>query len=132
LFQKIDNEQRNIMKKLKLAGRKFGQLTVLAEGDRPEGSVFTHWECMCECGKAVVVRGTCLKDGNTTSCGCSRQVVDFNARTLLTWKGETKSLSSWARAQGMSRSVLSVRLYRGWELGKALTTPVRKRAPNVT
>lgn len=118
------------MKKLEITGQKFGKLKVIAEADRPEGSPFTYWDCRCKCGETVTVRGVCLKNGNTTSCGCSRKVKDFNARTMLTWKGKTQSLSSWARAQGMSRSVLSVRLHRGWELGKALTTPVRKRSEN--
>ena len=118
------------MKKLDLSGKKFGSLTVIREACKPAGSAFSYWLCKCECGKKLSVRGVCLKHGNTTSCGCSRQVEGFNARTLLTYKGKTQSLSAWARAQGMSRSVLSVRLHRGWELEKALTTPVRKRAVN--
>lgn len=115
------------MKKLNLTGNNYDQLTVLSEADRPKGSSFTHWLCECDCGRRVTVRGTCLKDGSSTSCGCSRLVEGFNARTLLTWRGKTKSLSAWARTQGMSRSVLSVRLHRGWPLGKALTTAVRIR-----
>ena len=118
------------MKKLELAGRKFGQLKVIGEGDSPDGSPFSYWDCKCKCGKSVTVRGVCLKDGNTTSCGCSRLVKDYNARTMLKFRGKTQSLSAWAKAQGMSRSVLSVRLHRGWELEKALTTPVRKRTAN--
>jgi hypothetical protein len=130
LFQKLPTNQRNIMKKLELTGKKFGKLKVLGEGTPPDSSPFTHWDCRCDCGNKVTVRGVCLKHGNSTSCGCSRQVEGFNARTLLTYKGKTQSLSAWARAQGMSRSALSVRLHRGWELEKALTTPVRKRAAN--
>jgi hypothetical protein len=115
------------VKKLTLKGRRFSKLKVIGEATPPEGSPFTHWRCKCDCGNEVVVRGTCLKHGNSTSCGCSRKVDGFNARTLLTFKGKTQSLSAWARAQGMSRSVLSVRLHRGWDVEKALTTPVRPR-----
>jgi len=115
------------MKKLELTGQKFGRLTVLREAERPAGSPFSHWQCKCECGKKIVVRGVCLNDGNSQSCGCSRQVEGFNARTLLTFRGKTQSLSSWARELGISRSLLSVRLHRNWSVEKALSTPPRKR-----
>ena len=115
------------MQKLKLKGRRFGKLKVLAEATPPDGSPFTHWLCDCKCGKQVVVRGTCLKDGNSTSCGCSRQEKDFNARTMLTFQGKTQSLSSWARDRQISRSLLSVRLHRGWSVEDALTIPPRAR-----
>jgi hypothetical protein len=29
--------------------------------------------CKCECGNFVEVRGTYLKSGHTTSCGCKRR-----------------------------------------------------------
>lgn len=121
------NQKRNIMKKLELTGQKFGSLKVLGPGTSPDGSPFSHWRCKCDCGNEVVVRGTCLKHGNSTSCGCSRQVDGFNARTMLTYKGKKQSLSAWAREMKMSRSVLSVRLHRKWSVEKALTTPVRPR-----
>lgn len=28
------------------------------------------WNCLCECGNELVVRGGALKNGNTKSCGC--------------------------------------------------------------
>lgn len=28
------------------------------------------WECLCDCGRLVVVRGKCLTQGVTKSCGC--------------------------------------------------------------
>lgn len=31
-----------------------------------------YWECQCDCGNIVVVRGTNLKNGHTKSCGCFR------------------------------------------------------------
>jgi hypothetical protein len=115
------------MKKLDLSGKKFGSLTVIREACKPAGSAFSYWLCKCECGKKLSVRGVCLKHGNTTSCGCSRQVPGFNARTLLTFQGVEQSLTLWAKAQGISRSLLSVRLHRGWSVEKALTTPSARK-----
>lgn len=113
------------MKKLKLKGRRFGKLKVLGEApaETESDSRFSHWECQCDCGNKARVRGVSLKGGNTTSCGCSRQEEGFNARTLLTHKGKTQSITAWAKAQGLGRSLLSTRLHRGWSVEEALTTP---------
>lgn len=32
-----------------------------------------RWECECECGKKIIVRGKCLTQGVTKSCGCWRR-----------------------------------------------------------
>lgn len=29
------------------------------------------WECICDCGKILPVRGSSLRSGHTTSCGCA-------------------------------------------------------------
>lgn len=45
----------------------------------------------------------------------------------LTFNGETKLLSDWARGFGMSKECLHNRLNRyGWDVEKALTKPVRQ------
>lgn len=47
-------------------------------------------------------------------------------RNMITYNGETRSLSEWARIVGMRRGTLSERLKAyGWSIEKALTTPVR-------
>lgn len=59
------------MKKLNLAGKKFGRLLVLnEEGKTPRGQI--KWKCLCDCGNQVVVVGGNLKNGTTKSCGCLR------------------------------------------------------------
>jgi hypothetical protein len=48
-----------------------------------------------------------------------------NVRTL-SFNGETKTLSEWAKAKGMSRSALQRRLNKlGWSAEKTLLTPPR-------
>lgn len=51
-----------------LTGQRFGKLIV----NSYEGLIRNkpHWNCTCDCGKQVVVRGDQLKSGKTKSCGC--------------------------------------------------------------
>ncbi len=51
-----------------LAGMVFGRLTVA--GKSPKTSRNVSWECMCDCGRAVTVRGDVLRSGQSKSCGC--------------------------------------------------------------
>ena len=45
----------------------------------------------------------------------------------ITFNGETKTLSRWARSLGWDQSFLRGRIYRnGWSIKRALTTPKRK------
>lgn len=52
-----------------LAGKRFERLTVASKSDRADRNG-PYWECVCECGKKVVVRQAHLLNGNTKSCGC--------------------------------------------------------------
>ena len=78
----------------------YGMLTVL----RRRGSIgrVAAWECLCECGKTTTTRGTCLRKGQTQSCGCRRYAgpmsrmnkVDRNVYThYLSYIFKTYSLS---------------------------------------
>lgn len=51
-----------------LKGKKFGRLTVLKILERIGHDRFIL--CRCECGSTLEVRKSCLKSGNTRSCGC--------------------------------------------------------------
>lgn len=54
-------------KKLELVGRKFGRLTVI-RFDHSNNVSF--WECLCDCGKTIITRGSSLTNNLTKSCGC--------------------------------------------------------------
>lgn len=53
----------------RLVGQRFGLLTVVSRENLVSGGQY-RWNCLCECGKQIAVRGGNLKAGNTTSCGC--------------------------------------------------------------
>jgi hypothetical protein len=52
-----------------LVGQKFGKLTVISLNKKENGIIF--WDCKCDCGNETVVRGGCLTQGKSNSCGCS-------------------------------------------------------------
>jgi hypothetical protein len=56
-----------------LTGMKFGRLVVLklhTEQYRCGNFVEARWLCVCDCGTKRIVRGSSLRSGNSTSCGC--------------------------------------------------------------
>ena len=57
-------------KHIDLTGKKFGRLTVISKSYKRDKSGNVYWNCKCDCGKEVEVRGRNLKDGHTKSCGC--------------------------------------------------------------
>lgn len=54
-----------------LAGKRFGRLiAVKFVQDAASAKVPTRWNCICDCGAEVIVRGSNLLSGRTKSCGC--------------------------------------------------------------
>ncbi|WMV73495.1 hypothetical protein QL112_005595 [Xenorhabdus griffiniae] len=55
------------MKPLELTNLRFDRLLVISPVPEKPGR---FWNCICDCGNKVQIRGTSLKSGNSTSCGC--------------------------------------------------------------
>lgn len=53
---------------LSIEGRRFGRLFVAGKAEVVNAE--TRWNCTCDCGSQIVVRGRSLTTGNTQSCGC--------------------------------------------------------------
>ena len=69
-------------KKLDLTNEKYGKWTVLWEVEpriTPSGSKERYWKCQCECGTQKDMRQYDLRQGRTTSCGCDRVYIPWNA-----------------------------------------------------
>ena len=63
-----------------LTGNKFGYLTAIRMSDvRTPKTHRIQWECVCECGKQVVIPAHKLRGGETKSCGCHK--YDCNHRS---------------------------------------------------
>lgn len=57
-------------KRLNLEGKRFGRLTVGKLAYVRNGK--PYWCCKCNCGNELIVEASHLRDGHSTSCGCSR------------------------------------------------------------
>ena len=66
--------QKEMPKFIDLTNQRFGKLMVISKENNIGEQ--TAWRCLCDCGNEVIVRGACLKNGSTKSCGCLRK--DFN------------------------------------------------------
>lgn len=71
-----------------LTGETFGLLTAVAYAGA-DTSHRTMWDCVCECGEKVTVRGQRLRDGHTKSCGC---LVKRRMATLNRTHGKSKTV----------------------------------------
>lgn len=53
-----------------MLGKKFGRLLVTEIAARTTGQNGIYWMCLCDCGTVSRHRGTQLRRGMSTSCGC--------------------------------------------------------------
>lgn len=60
-------------------GNKYGKLLVVDKAE-PDDSGATRWVCKCDCGNTTISRGTSLRNGHSTSCGCERnyKLIKYN------------------------------------------------------
>lgn len=78
-----------------LTGLTFGRLTVIGRSSLIATSGAIVWNCLCSCGKGILVRSDSLNNGHTQSCGCynkeqsrNKNMIDltgkiFNRLTIL-------------------------------------------------
>ncbi len=74
-------------------------------------------------------------NGNYEPGNCrwvTRSVNDRNRRSsrFLEFRGESRTVAEWCELLGLSPSVVGHRLQDGWDPERALSTPVRPKAPN--
>lgn len=86
-------EDNNTLKKTrttnideKMIGSKFGKLLVLyrdIDYISPKGVHIKRYNCRCDCGNEIVVRGDYLRDGRTSSCGCILSRGEYKVSKIL-------------------------------------------------
>lgn len=68
-----------------ITGMIFGYLKVISYAYSKK---IAYWNCVCKCGKKVIVRGVSLRIGQTKSCGCLQKEIS----TEIITKGRLKRL----------------------------------------
>jgi len=84
---------------INLKGQVFGLWKVLKLGEENTPGVDKKWLCQCECGNIREVCGGKLRQGTSTSCGCSC-TIDITGQVFGTWKAlrlvrDHKRKSKW-------------------------------------
>lgn len=76
-------------RKIELTGQRFGRLLVFDRAHKGvRGEIF--WNCLCDCGNRVAVRGGHMMRGNSTSCGCLQR-----EKSTLHGMTKTPTFKSW-------------------------------------
>jgi len=75
---------------LDVAGQVFGRLSVLRRVANQKRHV--RFECRCECGEVVEVRGAHLRFGKTKSCGC--------------WNNDARKGNTRGKTHGLSHTLI--------------------------
>lgn len=68
-----------------LAGQKFGKLTVVDKNKIKDGR--QYWNCICDCGRSVIVSSISLTTGKRKSCGCLSSVAEYEFAIYLDKNG---------------------------------------------
>ena len=66
-------------------GNVYGKLTVLNYAGSKNNEAM--WLCKCECGNEIIVSGPSLRSKNTSSCGCTKSIGEYNVIKILTDSG---------------------------------------------
>jgi hypothetical protein len=75
------------MRRLELAGQRFGRLTVISLHPERAGDGKSLWLCRCDCGTERVICGAFLRSGHSASCGCLRghSPIDMTGQRFGRW-----------------------------------------------
>lgn len=77
-------------------GDRFGRLTVLSRSENRNGRVY--WNCQCDCGTRLAIRGLDLPYGDTRSCGCLQRELSADRKRVhghSTHRGMSSTYRSW-------------------------------------
>lgn len=109
------------MKRIELEGLRFGRL--LVEGKSAPIGTATAYKCMCDCGARKVIRGSSLRKGETTSCGCARaeRMTEvktthgmYGAPTYLSWRAMLARCNDKTHRQYKDYGGRGIKIHPAW------------------
>ena len=76
-----------------ITGQRFGRLVVLERCGTVHGQAL--WLCKCDCGNEARIRGSCLRRGESKSCGCLASEL-ASSRLRTHGKSKTRLFKIWS------------------------------------
>ncbi len=64
-----------------LTGKRFGKLLVLNKSNKSGRRLY--WDCQCDCGKTITIKGDHLRQNRQFSCGCLNSKGEYIISELL-------------------------------------------------
>lgn len=77
LKKKITSEQNTVC----LLNKRFNKLTVLSQAESKNGN--SYWNCKCDCGNFITVKGILLSSNGVKSCGCLKSFGESKIISFL-------------------------------------------------
>lgn len=99
-------------------GKRYGKLVVIDFfGNDKYGSAL--WKCKCDCGNECVVRGTDLRNGSTSSCGCfqKEKCSEMGKCNRKTFKCKVCGKTHYANGLCKSCYYKEMRKLKKWKIG---------------
>lgn len=81
-------------KLIDMVGVKFNGCEVIRRAKNKEGVSSAVWECRCFCGKTFDAKGTAIRNGKRSSCGCGRS-VSLSKRNYKHGGTKTRLFTTW-------------------------------------
>src|ERR1700683_1158912 len=73
-----------------MIGRKFGHWTPIRPAPQFDDAKHSFWLCECVCNTQKVVRGDQLRSGESTSCGCHKNMDHGHTSRRLPGRGSAE------------------------------------------
>lgn len=85
------------MRSKDISNQRFGRLIALKRvgTEKYNGGARAVWECVCDCGNTINVRGSALTTGNTKSCGCLQKERASEAHPVKHGGSYTRLYTIW-------------------------------------
>ena len=98
----LKNKSRGV---IDMTGKRCGRLLIVERAGKTLYGGLALWICQCDCGKEIVTRGSALRRGTVTSCGCYRLEQHFKKHTVY-GEAHTSWLYSKYRSDAKRKRVI--------------------------
>ena len=101
-----------------ITGQKFNRLTVVSRAENNKYKKAT-WNCICDCGNALIITSSQIKNGYTKSCGCiqkekakltSKDITGqkFGRLTVISRNGTKNRKATWSCVCECGNKIIAV------------------------